>query len=626
MKYLATIIFTLCTIGLVQGQTPNFDSLKVSSFVDSLFKKGVNEGYIPGGIIGIVHQNQTVIANAYGYANIENKISVDFNSTRFQLGSVGKLFTAIAVLKEVEKGRLSLDLDVNTYLKEFKVDNFKNQPITLRHLLTHSAGLNERLIGYAARSKNDLTPLGEHLKDRMPKTYTAPGTAVSYSNYGFGLAGHLVELSSGKGFVDYINDEIFQQLGMSSATYELPNENERGFAIGYDLNEQFDKVKPFSRHVIPAGSVAATGADLIKFLKAILNEERRLLSLESFELLKTEQFTMHSLLTGNAFGIEMQNFNGHTGAGKAGVIPGFLAYITYLPQYEFGMFTAVNTQTDNFLEHFTAAFTDQFLPEKTVFKTPVVNVELAKFTGVYRVNRYNRNTVEDVFELVAGTFKIGSVADSALWCYHNGKVQYYKPIEPLVFQNTEMPNSYMVFKQGENGKVSQVFRNEIAAGINVPSVYEKLPWYDTVNFINEYYGFIPIFVFTFLLAPFYWLMIWLIRRKKESFMEGKTLQKSSKIIALLLSLAFVAHLLFSLIPLFRAGIGIMYGIPNSIQIVQGFTFLLPVLLVILMYRTFKIWIKKESRLATRIYYSLFTVCALIHVLFLNHWHFIGMNF
>lgn len=610
----------------MQAQSLKFDSLKVATFVDSLYSAGVDEGYIPGGIIGIVQNDKTLIAKGYGYANIANKTRVDFDKTRFQLGSVGKLFTAIAVLKEVEKGRLNLDQDVNNYLQEFKVDNFKNRPITLRHLLTHTAGFNERLIGYAARSNNEVTPLGEHLKNRMPSTYISPGTEVSYSNYSFGLAGHLVELSSGIEFIDYINKEIFEKLNMSSATYVSPEENDSEFAIGYDLNDQFDMVETLARHVIPAGSVAATGSDLLKFIKAILNEDSGLLTSDSFYMLKTEQFSIHPLLTGNGFGVEIQNFNGHPGAGKGGVIPGFLAYITYFPQHQFGMFTAMNTQTDNFIEHFTAAFTDQFFPEKTTFKTPIANVKLAKFSGAYRVNRYNRNTVEDVFELIAGTFKIGHVADSALWCYHNGKVQYYKSIEPLVFQNTEMPNSYMVFKQGKNGKISKVLRNEIAVSINVPAVYEKLPWYDTVNFINEYYGLIPIFTFTFLLAPIYWLVIWMIKHKKESFMQDKMLQKSSKITALLVCTAFLLHLLFSLIPLFKSGIGIMYGIPNSIQVVQGFTFLMPVLIVVLLYRNFKIWIEKESRLVTRIYYSLFTICALIHVVFLNHWHFIGMNF
>ena len=598
MKYLTTILISLCTIGLVHGQSPDFDSLKVATFTDSLFSIGINDGYIPGGIIGMVHEDKTLVANAYGYSNLENKISVDFNITRFQLGSVGKLFTAIAVLKEVEKGRLNLDQDVNSYLKEFKIDNFKNQPVTLRHLLTHTGGFSERIIGYAAKSKTEVIPLGEHLKNRMPKVYAAPGTEVNYSNYGFGLAGHLVELSSGQSFVDYITKEIFEPLFMSTATYELPAENELDFATGYDLNEQFDRVKPIPRHVVPAGSIAATGSDLIKFLKAILKEDPKLLSPQYFELLKTSQFSMHPLLTGNAFGIEIQNFNGHIGAGKAGSIPGFLAYIVFFPQKNFGMFTAVNTQTDNFLEHFTASFKDQFFPEQTAFKTPIEDIDLSKFTGEYRVNRYNRNTIEDIFELVAGNFEIGETGDSTLWCYHNGKVQYYKPIEALVFQNTQMPNTYMVFKASDNGRITHVYRNEIAAGVNVPSVYEKLPWYDTVHFINEYYGLIPIFVFAFLLAPIYWLMIWLIRRKKENFMLGKTLHKSSKIIALLVSATFLSHLLLSLIPLFKAGIEIMYGISNSIQLVQGFTFLLPVLMVVLMYRTIKLWMNHESRLTT----------------------------
>ncbi len=627
MKFLATLsLFCVCYYP-IHGQGSDLISDGMPAFIDSLFQKGVAEGLIPGGVIGLIHHNEVLHAKAYGFSDLASKTPINFENTRFQLGSVGKVLTAMAVMMEVEQGRLDLDQDVNEYLSEFKIKVPANRPVTLRDILTQSAGFNERVIGYAAKSKEEVQPLDEHLKKRMPEIYTTPGKEISYSNYGFGLAGHLVELSSGLDFRDYVGKNIFEPLEMTTATYRIPEENEKDFATGYYLRDQFIKAKPVPRHVVPAGGIAATGADFMKLTRALLHEDPMLLSANSYKLLKTGQFSSHPLLTGNGFGTEVQNFNGHTGIGKAGSIPGFLAYFMIFPQHDFGIFTAINTKTDNFLEGFTEAFKNEFfVRDNSTQKPPFRNIALSGFAGEYRENRFNRNTIEDVFELFAGSYKVHQVGDSALWCYHNGKVQYYKAVDDLVFQNTELEDYYLVFSKNESGKVSSMSRNVVVAGVNVPATYEKVPWYKNSYFMNEYYGYVPLFIFTFLLLPLFWLVVALVRRKKEHFLVNQTLETPTRIVGFLFSFMVLVNLLGSLIPLFRMGEDLIYGVPESVIIVQSLSWFLPVLLVIVLYRLLKVWINTEGMLFSRIYFTIFSASCLIHVLFLYQWHFIGVNF
>lgn len=576
--------------------------------------------------MGIYRQGRIIHTGAYGMANIDLNSIVEFSSTKFQLGSIGKLFTSIAVLKEVESGRLSLDDDINGYLSEFKVTSPSGKPITLRHLLLHTAGFNERVIGYAAASPEELEPLSLHLKKRMPDTYIDPGKEISYSNYGFGLAGHLVELSSGMEYMEYIGSEILRPLAMTNTSYYLPGINEAGHAMGYELNENFDLVQPLPRHVVPAGSISSTGEDMMKFVSALLTEDERLLSSHSYSLLTQELFTPHPSISGHAFGIEVQNFNGHIGFAKGGNIPGFLAYVILFPQYDLGIFTVVNTETDNFLELFTERFKERFFPKVQKRQIPPLpGIDLHRFLGEYRANRYNRNTIEDLFGLIAGSSTIYISGDSTLMLYHNGGWKHYRPIAPLVFQNTSDQELHLVFEENENGKVIKMHRNVIIGGFMIPMTFEPVGRFQTVEFINEYAGLFPLFLFSYFLFPIGWLIIWVLRRKKPDFYSSRTFTSTTRLVILSFLAVILIHIVGGIYPIIRLGNDLIFGVPRQQAIFLSVGYLLIPLWLVLFYRTIKVWKYKEGQLWTRIYLSLFSLSGLVYLLILHRWHFIGMN-
>jgi CubicO group peptidase (beta-lactamase class C family) len=129
--------------------------------------------------------------------------------------------TATAVLQLVEQGKLDLDRDVNEYL-DFRIRSLNGSPITVRHLLTHSAGFDQTVKGLGYLDPKLVLPLSEYIKRYVPPTVYAPGTTSAYSNYGFVLAGYLVQRISGEPFEDYIDRHIFQPLGMTRSTFRQP--------------------------------------------------------------------------------------------------------------------------------------------------------------------------------------------------------------------------------------------------------------------------------------------------------------------------------------------------------------------------------------------------------------------
>ncbi len=154
-------------------------------------------------------------------ANLANQTPVSGQNTVFRIASVSKVFISIAVLQQVEKGVLDLDTDVNQYLKLFKVAQTFSKPTTLRHLLTHTAGFEEKFYSDLSLSAKSQQPLGEHLATALPLRVFPVSLKRAYSNYGSALAGYIVEQISGQDFADYMVEKVLAPAGMTRSGYRL---------------------------------------------------------------------------------------------------------------------------------------------------------------------------------------------------------------------------------------------------------------------------------------------------------------------------------------------------------------------------------------------------------------------
>ena len=229
------------------------------------------EGDIAGAVVVVVRDGQVVTERGFGYADVERARRSIPQRTLFRPGSVSKLFTWTAVMQQVEQGKIDLDADVNRYL-DFKIPAYEGKPVTMRQIMTHTAGFEEQLKDSDRARPAEVPPYDVLLKRWVPKRIFAPGTTPAYSNYATSLAGYIVERVSGEPFDDYVERHIFAPLGMRNSTFRqpLPAQLRPMMATGYQQASgepvPFEIVGP-----APAGSLSSTGADMARFMIAHLN-------------------------------------------------------------------------------------------------------------------------------------------------------------------------------------------------------------------------------------------------------------------------------------------------------------------------------------------------------------------
>lgn len=189
---------------------PAGNTLELEAFMDGLIYSQMKEHNIVGVTLSVVQDGEIILLKGYGFADRENRTPVDPTKTLFRPGSTSKLFTWTAVMQLVEEGILDLDTDVNEYL-DFQLqerllgnNNATPEPITLRHLLTHTAGFEDQGSGLFVLSAEEMVSLEDYLKNNIPARVYPPGKVMAYSNYGTALAGYMVERLSGMSFAEYI--------------------------------------------------------------------------------------------------------------------------------------------------------------------------------------------------------------------------------------------------------------------------------------------------------------------------------------------------------------------------------------------------------------------------------------
>ncbi len=238
--------------------------------IDPLMTAWVDQHKGPGAVVVVVTRDATIFARGYGLADIEAKRPFTTDATLVRPGSISKLFTGIAVMQLVDAGKLDLDRDVNDYI-DFNIPTADGGvPVTLRRLLTHRAGFEEHFKGLFSRDPP--VPLGKWLAGNLPHRLFPKGDVEAYSNYGFTLAGYVVERASGESFASYIQQHIIAPLGMTHSTFQqpLPAELAALMAKSYRRSDQ-PPIAPFETILAPAGALSATADDMSRFLRALMN-------------------------------------------------------------------------------------------------------------------------------------------------------------------------------------------------------------------------------------------------------------------------------------------------------------------------------------------------------------------
>jgi CubicO group peptidase (beta-lactamase class C family) len=603
--------------------SPESNSYYLFSLVDSLLLDGYQESMFPGAGVSLLI-GDSLRLYSIGNANLESLSDASIQ-TRYQLGSIGKLMTAIAVLQQLEQGRLDLNADISLYIQNLTLKNkYTNNPITLHCLLTHSCGFNDVNIGYMAENVERVLPLEQFIEQYNPGLFQVPGTDINYSNFSYALAGFIVQEASGIEFSQYVDDNILDPLKMENTTLEFPVDYEinESYSNAYKkTSEGFEEAFIYPRHAVPAGSLVSTPEDMGVFLRALLTRDTTLLSALSWELLYTQQFTNHPLLNGYSYGLEHQNVNGMNAWAKGGMLPGMLSHILIVPD-KYAAFTVVNTDDDGFSETFFKTLFDK--TQKNIIPQSELNKQISttKYTGVFRDKRYNRNTEENIVSLFRGQFTVyNNQTHDSLVVYHNGRWHSYVPVERGVFQNTDLPFEYLVYKEDKKGNIKALYRNINIGGLSVPVSYEKTLWYNSPSFINDIYGIIPLFTFTGLLFILASLFVRVIRIWIKHFFKSKLLPARFLVLFSAIILLLLIHTYFVPYQLITNVQDFLLGYPASFKLVSLLGYLLIPLVLGLGISMLKIWKNHLGSLFSRIYLSLVEVSLIIHLVFLHYWNF-----
>ena len=601
-----------------QGPT---DPQKLETFLDGVFAEQMEVNNIPGATVVVVKDGELFFTKGYGYADLEKRIPVDPNETIFRLGSVSKLFTWTAVMQLAEQGKLDLNTDINTYLTKFKIPDTYPEPITLAHLMTHTSGFEERITGLTARGPEDIEPMGEYLAANMPARVRPPGEFTSYSNYGAGLAGYIVEEVSGMPFEDYIEENVYMPLDMQHSTFRqpLPPELAPDMTLSYSLENGVYRADEFEhiKGLYPAGSASATAVDMAKFMIAHLQngryENNSILQEATVQEMHSQHFTYDPRINGVCYGFYEGSLNNQRIIEHRGAIGSFNSYLVLLPEQNVGLFVSSNSaggiKANDILKQ---EFFDRYypVPDSPAQKLPADFQHRAKlFTGSYGTTRSSYTTYEKLLGLMGGV-EISATESHLLL---NSK-QFVK-VEPLVF-NELGGQEILVFREDSKGRITHMFSSK-----SPTMAFVKLEWYEAPMFHFILLGVSMVFFLSALIA---WPVIALYNRLKK-FEVGTLRTRQARWVAWGMSALYVLFLVGMVIILSDI-YSIFYSVPPLLPFVLVLPLVAAVLTIGSLGFTVLAWRKRYWGVAGRVHYTLVTLASLGFMWFLNYWNLLGFRF
>jgi CubicO group peptidase (beta-lactamase class C family) len=529
----------------------------LESFFDGVLPLQLQRDDIGGAVIVVVKDGKPILSKGYGFADVEKRVPVSPETTLFRPGSVSKLMTWTAVMQLVEKGDLDLDRDLDEYL-DFKIPHPFGRPITLRNLMTHTAGFEEVVKDLEVKTPGELVPLRTFVTTHVPREISPAGTIPAYSNYGANLAGYIVQRVSGQPFEEYVAEHLFKPLDMNHASFlqPLPKDLEQRVSKGYEVASE--EAKPFelmSPEPGPDGTMSVTAEDMSHFMIAHLQDgiygNNRILSDASIRLMHTRQFTVDPALNGMALGFIEQNQNGLRIVGHDGDTAFFHSDLHLVPDAKLGYFVSYNstgTEADARVALWQA-FLDRYFPyapnSQTTSKDSSENA--ASLTGLYLSSRRQQTTfLAPLWEFFAeakvsagddGTIEVDQIKGL------NGKPKQWKGIGNSQFQEVNGQDK-ILFRRDQTGRLELMS--------NDPTIiYQRTHWNQNRTLLVAVGAFA---VFAFLLVLLSWPIGAIARRHYQKKLLLNSVQRYFRILARIVSgLALLCVVGFAAIMVMGAG-------------------------------------------------------------------------
>jgi CubicO group peptidase (beta-lactamase class C family) len=334
--------------------------------IDKIYQEYAEKNHFPGMVYGIVVNGKLVHSGSVGYTELKDKTRAA-STSEFRIASMSKSFTAMAILKLRDEGKLKLDDPAYLYIPEMKGMHYLTKdasPVTIRNLLTHSAGYPED----NPWGDRQLANTDEQLIDIYKKGVsfsTNPGSGYEYSNLGFATLGYIIKKVSGKTYQEYITENILKPLGMTHTYYEYAKVPKEQLANGYRwidnqwveqpllhdgsygaMGGMITSIEDFSKYVALHLSAwpPRDDAEAGPVKRSSIREMQYPWDVSGFSAnYKTATGRPYSFVSAYCYGLRWRKYvDGTTAVGHTGGLPGFGSEWTIYPEYGIGVICFAN--------------------------------------------------------------------------------------------------------------------------------------------------------------------------------------------------------------------------------------------------------------------------------------------
>ena len=585
------------------------DSTAVHEFVDGVMASQIAAGRVVGATVTIVRDGGVVLSQGYGEADrtTHRMVAPD---TLFRVGSVSKVFVWVAVMQQVAAGRLDLNTDINTYLKDLQIPETFPEPITLTHLMTHTAGFEDKpIIGLFARGPQTVGDFHTNLQTMMPRRVWMPGRHAAYSNYGAALAAHLVEVASGQSWDDYVDSHILKPLLMIDTTTRqpVPKVLEDHVSNGYWLEEGRYVAAPFEFVTIPpAGSVSGSGADMGRYMLELLaHGDSPAMAATTRALLFAPGYKHDSRLNQTRYGVYEQNSHGQTLMGHNGDTLAFHSILLLCPDLNLGIFASYNNERgEKARDELVQAILDRAFGVPQVHPKSDQAMNPERYRGWYTSLRAPVSG-HDKLQSLLQTFEVSVAGDGTLLVHTEEGVRRFVKIDDDLFEQED--GRERIAFAGEGPVATSLFVDSVPP-IDMARVGARLSPRVQGGFVL---AVLVLCGAVWILWPISWL-----RHRGRIAVTGEAR-------ATLLA-ALTSALIIGFCVVISRGVAgprdLMFGLPETFkQALWVPIALIPLLLLQLVY-AYGAWVGRLWWASRRIHYTLVTFAAIAFVVWTFYWH------
>jgi CubicO group peptidase (beta-lactamase class C family) len=550
---------------------PALTAADLEPWLDGHLMETLATNKVAGAAVVVVKDGRVLLKKGYGYADVATKKPVDPDVTTFRPASISKLFTWTAIMQLVEEGKMSLDEDINAYL-DFKIAGMNDSVITIRHVMTHTAGFEETLKIQNFDDPAKITPLVKFIRQDIPRRIYPPGSTPAYSNYGAALAGYIVQRVSGMSFDDYMDKRLLNPLGMSSSSFRQPPPPAllAAGSRGYIESDQ-PPIGPEYFNDAAAGSLTATPADMAKFMIEHLKNER-----PGGVLLKPATAkAMHRTITrkfpglnGMALGFYEANRNGHRVIAHGGDITAFHSDLHLFLDDNVGVFISMNSAsnvTTDVRGRLMTAFSDRYFPDASATEkampvaTNIAKKHAQEVAGEYYQSRGSKNTFIKIGRIVQA-YKLAPNDDGTITGSAGPFLSRFIEIKPYLWEESGTDNRLQVTTQKDGSRIMAF--NDISPII----IYTRTATTQSSAFLKPTVGLSLIIL---LLTVVCWPISALLRRRYRAAADWKPQEKlpvlARRIGSIALLMPVIGWLLFVIMPLLQ-GAPPRDGLLTAVQI------------------------------------------------------------